>query len=102
MAETADRAETPDRATAPASAAAPAPRPRTRWAGIVWGLALAAAAVLGLWVVSAADRREAAADWLGTLSVPAVIAYALLSLGAVVLLTGLIAALRRAQSRRAP
>jgi len=59
----------------------------------------AAAAALGLWVVVSAERRTGAADWLGALSVPAIIAYALLSVGAVVLLTGLIAALRRAQSR---
>ena len=36
--------------------AAPALRPRTRWAGIVWGLVLAAVAAAGIWRASADGR----------------------------------------------
>ncbi|MDJ1113446.1 hypothetical protein [Microbacterium dauci] len=78
----------------------PQQRARVRWAGIVWGLVLLACAAGGLWLVSGSDALNALQDWLFELQVSAAIAYAILGIGAFVLVCGLIGLLRRAQRGR--
>lgn len=72
-------------------------RPRTRWAAIVWGLVFAALAVAGIQLVSSPVRFDQMLDWFVALTLPAVIAYALLAVGVLVLVAGLVGLLRRAQ-----
>ncbi|GAA3924078.1 hypothetical protein GCM10022382_32260 [Microbacterium invictum] len=73
-----------------------ATRPRTRWAAILWGLVFAALAVAGIQLVSSPERFDQMLDWLAALTAPAVIAYALLTVGVLVLVAGLVGLLRRA------
>ncbi|MDT0158314.1 hypothetical protein Q9R19_11810 [Microbacterium sp. ARD32] len=83
--------------TADAAPAASAPPPRTRWAAIVWGLCFAAIAWFGIWMLSGADRRDCVTDWFATLNPGTITAFVLLAVGALVLITGLVGLLRRAQ-----
>ena len=75
----------------------PAPRPRTRWAGIVWGLAFAAIAVAGIRVTSTPGAVNDVIAWASGISVATAIGYGVLLLGALLLVTGLVGLLRRAQ-----
>lgn len=81
----------------PAAPPVLAPAPRTRWAGIVWGLALGALAAAGIWLASGAGRIDALATWAQELAPATAIGYAVLGVGALLLLTGLVGLLRRAQ-----
>ena len=93
-------ASSPSTATAGASAEAASAAlsgPRTRWAGIVWGLVLAAIAALALWFLTDAGRQAAVTDWMMTLSPAAAIAYSVLVIGAFALIAGLVGLVRRAQ-----
>lgn len=74
-----------------------APGPRTRWAGIVWGLVFAGLAIAGVWLTGDADRVDALSEWLQQLDAGTAIAYGLLALGGLVLVLGLTGLLRRAQ-----
>lgn len=72
-------------------------RARTRWAGIVWGLVFVALAAAGLWLTSAEGRADELAAWVAGLDTATAIGYGLLAVGALVLVTGLVGLLRRAQ-----
>jgi len=85
--------ESPDQETAEPAAT----RPRTRWAGVVWGLVFAALAVTAIQLIASPERFDEAIEWLATLTPPAITAYALLTIGALVLIAGLVGLLRRAQ-----
>jgi len=85
-------------AAAPAATASTVPSgPRVRWAGIVWGLVLAAIAALALWLLTDAGRQAAVTDWMLTLSPAAATAYGVLVVGAFALVAGLVGLVRRAQ-----
>ncbi|MFB7884445.1 hypothetical protein [Microbacterium sp. NPDC056057] len=71
--------------------------PRTRWAAIIWGLVFAAISATALWVTVDAGRRDAVADWVVSLSPPAIVAYLLLAGGAIALVGGLVGIARRLQ-----
>ena len=71
--------------------------PRTRWAAIIWGLVLALISATTLWVTLDAGRRDAVADWVVSLSPPAILAYLLLAGGAIALVGGLVGIARRLQ-----
>ncbi|MGU3647093.1 hypothetical protein ACLBXX_19215 [Microbacterium sp. C23T] len=88
-------AGTPDEqpVTGPAVDAAP----RTRWAAIIWGLVFGAISATALWITVDAGRRDAVADWVVSLSAPAIVAYLLLAAGAVALVGGLVGIARRLQ-----
>jgi len=73
------------------------PRPRTRWAGIVWGLAFGAIAAGGIWLSSGLDRLDGLSIWLLDLDPGAAIGYGLLTVGGLLLVGGLVGLLRRAQ-----
>lgn len=80
-----------------ATETAPPLRARIRWAGIVWGLVLAAVAWAGIWLTSAPDRVDELSAWLRGIDTVTAVAYGLLALGALALVTGLVGLLRRAQ-----
>lgn len=84
---------------APAAELEPAPalRARTRWAAIVWGLVLAGLAWAGIWLTSVPDRVDELVTWLRGIDTATAVAYGLLALGALVLVTGVVGLLRRAQ-----
>lgn len=73
------------------------PRPRTRWAGIVWGLVLAAIAAAGVWLLTDPARQAVATAWMLSLTPAAAVAYAVLAVGAFALVAGIVGLARRAQ-----
>lgn len=74
------------------------PGPRVRWAGIVWGTFFSALAFAALWILGSPERREAAGAWLEQLTAPTIVGTAILALGIVLLVAGLVGLLRRAQT----
>lgn len=74
--------------------------PRTRWAAIVWGACFATIAWSGLWMLSSADRRSDVSDWFASLNPATITAFALLLVGVLVLVTGLVGLIRRTQRNR--
>jgi len=80
---------------APSTSAGPGPR--TRWAGIVWGLVLGALAAAGIWLAAGEGRIDDLVAWTQTLTSAMVVGYAVLAIGALVLVLGLVGLLRRAQ-----
>ena len=86
---------------AEAPTTASAPPPRTRWAAIVWGLCFAAIAWFGIWMLSDRERHDSVTDWLASLNPGTITAFALLTLGALVLISGLVGLIRHAQRRLA-
>lgn len=83
-------------ASDPSSSSA-TPGPRTRWAGIVWGLVLGTLAAAGIWLASGEGRIDDLVAWTQTLTPAMVVGYAVLAIGALVLVLGLVGLLRRAQ-----
>ena len=71
--------------------------PRVRWAGIVWGLVLAAIAAVALWILLDPARQAALTSWLVDLNPATAIAIAVLLLGLFALITGIVGIARRAQ-----
>jgi hypothetical protein len=76
------------------------PRPRTRWAAIVWGAVFMALAAAGIGLASAPERLDDVAVWLLQVEPGAAVAYGLLAVGGLVLVIGLAGLLRRAQRAR--
>jgi len=76
-----------------------APRPYVRAGSVAWGLILIAAASLVLWVTGDDARREAVAEWTRTLTPGTAVVVAVLVLGGILLLAGVLAAIRRVQRR---
>lgn len=77
------------------------PRPRTRWAGVVWGLVFAALAAGGLRLAAGPHAIEEISAWVQQVEPATLIAYGLLAVGGLVLVTGLVGLARRAQKRLA-
>ncbi|PZU49127.1 MAG: hypothetical protein DI566_02100 [Microbacterium sp.] len=71
--------------------------PRTRWAGIVWGLVFAAVAVAGVSLTASETAVDELVAWVTDLSVATAIGWAVLAIGGLLLVTGLVGLLRRAQ-----
>ena len=72
-------------------------RPRIRWGAIVWGLIVCAIAGATLAVTSEGERREGFALWLTRLTPGGIWLIVVLLAGGILLLLGLLAAIRRAQ-----
>jgi hypothetical protein len=70
--------------------------PRIRWAGIVWGLVFAAAGWFAVWTLLSAERRAAFAEWILTLDNGGWAVVAAFTVGGLLLVLGLVAALRAA------
>ncbi|RKE59970.1 hypothetical protein [Microbacterium sp. AG238] len=78
---------------------APADRPRVRWAGIVWGVAIAAAATAGVVLTQSPNAYATLVEWVAAPSVPALVAAALLTVGVLILIAGVAGMLSRGQRR---
>ncbi len=74
--------------------------PRVRWAAIVWGAFVSLVAVGILFVGGSTTRRAAFADWLGGLDGGQVWLVVVVVAGAILLVSGLLAVLRRASTDR--
>ncbi|KQV06277.1 hypothetical protein [Leifsonia sp. Root112D2] len=84
----------PDKTTTTAA------RPRTRWAGIVWGTVFAAVGLVTMLIVTSPDRRAGFGSWAATLTPGGFVVMGVLALGCLILVLGLLAAVRRLQRRR--
>ena len=73
---------------------------RVRWAGILWGTIFAAIGLATALIVTSPDRRDAFGGWLGTLTPGGFVLVGVLTLGCLILVLGLLAAVRRLQRRR--
>lgn len=80
---------------------APATEPRTRWAGIIWGVVIAAIAVVGIRTVIDDAARAATGDWWFGLTSVAGVAWFALAVGAIAVLCAAVGLIGRAQRRRA-
>ena len=89
----------------PGTAAQASDGPRIRWAAIIWGLVFAAVAGWGLWTSISASRFTALSDRIEdavmTGDPGGIAVIAVLVVGALVLLTGLVGLARRLQRRGA-
>lgn len=72
--------------------------PRTRWAGIVWGLLFAAVSAFSLWLIADDDRRAGISDWVLSLTPVTITTLVILTIGVLLLVTGAAGLLRRVQS----
>ncbi len=77
------------------------PGPRIRWAGVVWGLVFAAAAAVGAALTWTPRALDDLATIVPQLNGPTLVAGALLVLGALALISGLVGLLRHAQNASA-
>lgn len=73
------------------------PRPRIRWAGIVWGFVLAAVAATGAAAIWPPGSLDDLAMIVSQLDATTLVAGALMVLGALALIAGLVGLLRHAQ-----
>lgn len=96
-----DEALRPEASVAPATREPAELRPRTRWAGIIWGLVLAGIAATVLWIVLEPARMELVSDWWATLTPAGLLLTVLLVLGGLLLVAGISGLARRAD-RGAP
>lgn len=85
--------------TTPAASAVPFERPRLRVGAIVWGVFVIAIASLVLWVTGDDTRREGFLEWVTTLTPGGFALVGVLVLGALLLLAGVLAAIRGPRAR---
>ncbi|WP_349899703.1 hypothetical protein [Parafrigoribacterium soli] len=72
-------------------------RPRVRWGAILWGLVVTAIATVTLSVTRTEGTREDFGLWLGELTPAGIWLIVVMAAGGILLLLGLLAAIRRAQ-----
>lgn len=82
------------------SVASSAARPTVRWGAIVWALLYGAAAAATLWILIDPSRRDAVGEWLTTLSPLAAALYAVVAVGVIVALFGVVGLIRRGERAR--
>ncbi|WP_430644815.1 hypothetical protein [Agromyces sp. GXS1127] len=80
----------------------PTTRPTIRWGALVWALVFGGTAALTLWILVDPTRQVATAEWLTTLSPFAAALYALIAVGVLVALFGIVGLIRRGERARAP
>lgn len=76
------------------------PGPRVRWGGILWGLVLAGLAAWGVFLTATASVEQVG-DWVQGVQPLPLAAGAILAVGGLVLVAGLVGLARRAQKRLA-
>lgn len=76
------------------------PRPRIRFGAIAWGLIVCAIAVTVWSIISSPTSRSEVTTWFWELSPGTAILVAILALGALMLLLGILSLIRKAQSRQ--
>jgi hypothetical protein len=79
------------------AAASAHPRPTVRWGALVWSLLFGALAGTALWLMLDPDRIDATGAWLATLSPLTAALYALVALGVVLALFGIVGLIRRGE-----
>jgi hypothetical protein len=84
-------------ATRPDPAADTVERPTIRWGALVWSLLFGATAGFILWVLLDPARRLAVGEWLTTLNPLAAALYALVGLGVVLAMFGIVGLIRRGE-----
>ncbi|GAA1965179.1 hypothetical protein [Agromyces allii] len=81
----------------------PAPKPTVRWGALVWALIFGGSAALTLWILVDPARRLAADAWITGLNPLAASLYALIAVGVVVAMFGIVGLIRRGErARRTP
>ncbi|MGI9824182.1 hypothetical protein [Agromyces sp. Marseille-Q5079] len=93
-------AETPAYAGPAARTSPRASRPTVRWGALVWALIFASIAAVTLWLIVDAERRADADAWLADLNPFAAGLYALIVVGVVVALFGIVGLIRRGERAR--
>lgn len=86
-------------ATAP-EAPAPTARPTVRWGALVWALLFGTAAATTLWVLVEPARRDLVGDWMVTLSPLTATLTAVIVVGVVIALFGIVGLIRRGERAR--
>ena len=89
--ETTETTEFPQTTASPEATASP----RIRWGAIAWGFIVCALAVMTMVITGSPDNRTAFVEWLGRLTPGTMWLIAVFVVGGVILLLGLLAALRR-------
>ncbi len=74
-------------------------RPRIRWGAIVWGLIVGTIAVVTLAITRTTEGREGFVLWLTRLTPGGIWLIVVLAVGGILLLLGLLSAIRRLQRR---
>ncbi|WP_428902893.1 hypothetical protein [Microbacterium sp. YY-03] len=89
---------------APVEGGAPAPmvplgvaEPRTRWAGIIWGLVLACMAGTGIWFLVSGFGVEGLTPWVMTFTPFTLGIYVVLVIAALAVITAVVVLVRHAQ-----
>lgn len=75
--------------------------PRIRWAGIAWGTIFCAIGLTTMLIAGSPARRDGFGDWIGQLGVGGIVLVGVLALGILILILGILAVIRRAQTPRA-
>ncbi|MEF3402580.1 hypothetical protein [Agromyces sp. CCNWLW203] len=75
-------------------------RPTVRWGALVWALLFGATAATTLWVLVDSARRDLVGDWLVTLSPLTATLVAVIIVGVVLALFGIVGLIRRAERAR--
>lgn len=76
------------------------PRPRIRTGAVVWGLIVTAVGAGALYLLSSPERRQAALDWVLSLTPFGFVVVGLALLGALIFVIGFAVLIRDAQRRR--
>ena len=77
----------------------PLPRPRIRVGAVVWGLIVTAVGTGALYLLTSPERRQAAIDWVASLTPFGFVIVGLALLGALIFVTGMVVLIRDAQRR---
>ena len=75
-------------------------RPTIRWGALVWSLLFGATAGFTLWVLIDPARRLAVGEWLTTLNPLAAALYAVVAVGVILALFGIVGLIRRGERTR--
>ena len=86
-------AEAPNTTSLPIGVA----EPRTRWAGIIWGLVLASIAGFGIWFILSGVGIDGLVPWIMTFTPITLGIYIVLGFAAVAVVTALVVLIRHAQ-----
>ena len=77
------------------------PRPRIRVGAVVWGLIVTAVGAGALYLLTSPERRQAALDWVLSLTPFGFLIVGLAALGAFIFVIGIVVLIRDAQRRHA-
>jgi hypothetical protein len=90
----------PEAATTTVAPPAEPARPTVRWGALVWALLFGTTAATTLWVLVDPARRDVVGDWLITLNPLTATLAAVIIVGVVVALFGIVGLIRRAERTR--